>query len=66
MQLISSFILKRDLFWKKSAYAFLIFFSWVPYTQIYPLNGCKIAREENLFGFYVESQPLQFVSAYSN
>ena len=28
--------------------------------QIYPSNACKLAREENFFDFYEESQPLQF------
>ena len=40
---------------KKTAYALLALFSRVPYIQIYPLNACKLALEENFFDFYVKS-----------
>ena len=40
---------------KKTACALLDFFGQVSHMQIYPLNACKIDREENLFDIYVES-----------
>ena len=46
---------QTGLFWKKTAYALLVLFSRVPYSQIYLLNACKLALEENLFDFYVKS-----------
>ena len=45
---------------KKTTYALLLFFNWVPYMQTYLLNACKLDGEENLFDFYVESIAFSF------
>ena len=39
---------------KKNIYALLVFFSRVPYMQIYPLNASKLDWEENIFDFCAE------------
>ena len=61
--------LNRFVF-KKTAYAFLIFFNLVHCMQIYPLNSCKLDWEENLFNVYIESivfriKILNFKDAFS-